>query len=228
MNIAVRTFLEKYNINSESLLTKDVLAQKEFVQKIYELSCIHTLYSAEKNHRQEHTKFFKSGTQIQNEIDAVDKKVQIVKENFKNITQHVIDPAQLLDIASLRIAQEKRELILQGIILISNLIEKMQDVERKLRIRNCQLRQQKTSDSDDSIKITCSTTMELSWVDALDNILTDGAPIQFLITFSLSLFSATFGLAKCLKNGVAGTFQPGGVLDGLCSVQFLLAFLGKG
>ena len=51
---------------------------------------------------------------------------------------------------------------------------------------------------------------------------------QFLITFLLSIFSASFGLAKCLKNGVAGTFQPGGVLDGLCSVQFLLAFLGKG
>ena len=30
------------------------------------------------------------------------------------------------------------------------------------------------------------------------------------------------------KTGVAGTFQHGGVLDGLCSVQFLLAFLGKG
>ena len=51
---------------------------------------------------------------------------------------------------------------------------------------------------------------------------------QFLITFILSLLSASFGLAKCLKNGVAGTFKPGGVLNGLCSVQFLLAFLGKG
>ena len=59
-------------------------------------------------------------------------------------------------------------------------------------------------------------------------ILIDDAPIQFIITLSLSLFSASFGLARCLKNGVAGTFQPGGVLDGLCSVQFLLAFLGKG
>ena len=67
----------------------------------------------------------------------------------------------------------------------------------------------------------------------LDNIIfVDGVFIdghsEFYITFSLSVFSATFGLAKCLKNGVAGTFQPGGVLDGLCSVQFLLAFLGKG
>ena len=51
---------------------------------------------------------------------------------------------------------------------------------------------------------------------------------QFWITFSLSIFSASFGLAKCLKTGVAGTFQHGGVLDGLCSAQFLLAFLGKG
>ena len=63
--------------------------------------------------------------------------------------------------------------------------------------------------------------------ETLNSILTEGDSTQFLITFSLSVFSASFGLAKCLKNGVAGTFQPGGVLDGLCSVQFLLAFLGK-
>ena len=50
----------------------------------------------------------------------------------------------------------------------------------------------------------------------------------FCITFSLSVFSSSFGLAKCLKTGVAGTFQHGGVLDGLCSAQFLLAFFGKG
>ena len=37
----------------------------------------------------------------------------------------------------------------------------------------------------------------------------------------------TLPLAKCLKNGVARTFKPGGVLDGLCSVQFFLAFLGR-
>ena len=49
---------------------------------------------------------------------------------------------------------------------------------------------------------------------------------QFVTTLTLSMFSATVGLAKCLKDGVAGTFQPGGILDGFCSVQFLLAFLG--
>ena len=57
--------------------------------------------------------------------------------------------------------------------------------------------------------------------------LADKGDTLFWITFSISVFSATFGLAKCLKTGVAGTFQHGGVLDGLCSVQFLLAFLGK-
>ena len=62
----------------------------------------------------------------------------------------------------------------------------------------------------------------------LDKILTDDGSTLFWITFVLSLLSASFGLAKCLKNGVAGTFQHGGVLDGLCSVQFLLAFLGNG
>ena len=64
------------------------------------------------------------------------------------------------------------------------------------------------------------------WI--LREILTDNGSTLFPITFSLSLFSSSFGLAKCLKTGVAGTFQHGGVLDGLCSAQFLLAFLGKG
>ena len=62
----------------------------------------------------------------------------------------------------------------------------------------------------------------------LNKILTDDGSTLFDITFILSLLSASYGLAKCLKNGVAGTFQHGGVLDGLCSVQFLLALLGKG
>ena len=60
----------------------------------------------------------------------------------------------------------------------------------------------------------------------LSKILTDDDETQFWITISLSAVSASFGMAKSLKNGVAGTFQHGGVLDGLCSVQFLLAFLG--
>ena len=65
--------------------------------------------------------------------------------------------------------------------------------------------------------------------ESLLRILTDDTDSpQFVVTFFLSLLSASFGLAKCLKNGVAGTFQHGGVLDGYCSVQFLLAFLGKG
>ena len=61
----------------------------------------------------------------------------------------------------------------------------------------------------------------------LRTILTDDYSTLSLITFFLSIFSSSFGLAKCLKTGVAGTFQHGGVLDGLCSGQFLLAFLGK-
>ena len=63
--------------------------------------------------------------------------------------------------------------------------------------------------------------------ESLAMILTHGNYHQFFVTFSFSVFSASYGLSKCLKNGVAGTFKPGGVLDGLCSVQFILAFLGR-
>ena len=47
---------------------------------------------------------------------------------------------------------------------------------------------------------------------------------EFLITFSLSVFSASLGLAKCLKNGVARPIGDGGLLDGLLSARHLLAF----
>ena len=65
-------------------------------------------------------------------------------------------------------------------------------------------------------------------IETAQAILISDGNTQFLITYCLSVFSASFGLAKCLKTGVAGTFQHGGVLDGLCSAQFLLAFLGTG
>ena len=51
---------------------------------------------------------------------------------------------------------------------------------------------------------------------------------EFLITFSLSVFSASLGLAKCLKNGVARTIGDGGCLDGLLSCRHLLAYFACG
>ena len=51
---------------------------------------------------------------------------------------------------------------------------------------------------------------------------------EFLITFSLSVFSASLGLAKCLKNGVARPIGDGGCLDGLLSCRHLLAFFACG
>ena len=47
---------------------------------------------------------------------------------------------------------------------------------------------------------------------------------EFLIAFFLSVFSASLGLAKCLKNGVARPIGDGGCLDGLLSCRHLLAF----
>ena len=56
----------------------------------------------------------------------------------------------------------------------------------------------------------------------------DGGIIEFYITFSLSVISASLGLAKCLKNGVARTIGDGGCLDGLLSCRHLLAFFACG
>ena len=55
----------------------------------------------------------------------------------------------------------------------------------------------------------------------------DGAS-EFLITYSLSIISASLGLAKCLKNGVARPIGAGGCLDGLLSARHLLAFFASG
>merc|ERR1711936_170268 len=46
---------------------------------------------------------------------------------------------------------------------------------------------------------------------------------RFYIIFSISLFSAAFGLAKCLKVGVCRTMGEGGLLSG----KFLLAMLAS-
>ena len=53
-------------------------------------------------------------------------------------------------------------------------------------------------------------------------------PSEFLITYSLSITSASLGLAKCLKNGVARPIGAGGCLDGLLSARHLLAFFASG
>ena len=56
----------------------------------------------------------------------------------------------------------------------------------------------------------------------------EGGFYEFIITFSLSVFSASLGLAKCLKNGVARPIGDGGCLDGLLSCRHLLAFFACG
>ena len=51
----------------------------------------------------------------------------------------------------------------------------------------------------------------------------DSPTIEFLSTYIISVISASLGLAKCLKNGVARPIAPGGPLDGLLTGKFLLA-----
>ena len=50
----------------------------------------------------------------------------------------------------------------------------------------------------------------------------------FYTTFAISVLSASLGLAKCLKTGVARPIGSGGILDGLLSARFLLAFFASG
>ena len=66
--------------------------------------------------------------------------------------------------------------------------------------------------------------------DNLDNIIfgeTDLKVGLFILTYSLSIFSACLGLAKCLKNGVARPIAPGGPVDGLLSGRFILVFIAS-
>ena len=51
---------------------------------------------------------------------------------------------------------------------------------------------------------------------------------EFFLTFSLSLISASLGMARCLKNGVARPIAVGGSLDGLLSARHLLALFASG
>ena len=53
-----------------------------------------------------------------------------------------------------------------------------------------------------------------------------GEPIQTSLT--ISLISASFGLAKCLKSGVCRTLGEGGLLGGILSGRFLIAMLASG
>ena len=61
-----------------------------------------------------------------------------------------------------------------------------------------------------------------------DSALLFRAEAEFLTTYYTSIISASLGLAKCLKNGVARPIGPGGCLDGLLSCRHLLAFFGCG
>ena len=51
--------------------------------------------------------------------------------------------------------------------------------------------------------------------------------IFFYTTYGLSVFSASFGLAKCLQVGVCRTMGEGGPLGGLLGGRFLLAMLAS-
>ena len=50
----------------------------------------------------------------------------------------------------------------------------------------------------------------------------------FIFTYTISIISASFGLAKCIKVGVTRTIGPGGPVDGLLSSRFIVAFFACG
>ena len=54
------------------------------------------------------------------------------------------------------------------------------------------------------------------------------AQAEFFTTYATSIISASLGLAKCLKNGVARPIGPGGCLDGLLSCRHLYDFFASG
>ena len=49
-----------------------------------------------------------------------------------------------------------------------------------------------------------------------------------MTTYATSIISASLGLAKCMKNGVARPIGPGGCLDGFLSCRHLLAVFASG
>ena len=53
------------------------------------------------------------------------------------------------------------------------------------------------------------------------------AEVWFFITFSISVLSASLGLAKCLQIGVCRTMGEGGPAGGLLGGKFLLAMLAS-
>lgn len=66
------------------------------------------------------------------------------------------------------------------------------------------------------------------YTSSLENIIYGGkSSLLFFFTYVTSLLSASLGLAKCLKYGVARPIRPGGSLDGLLTGRFLLAFISS-
>ena len=51
--------------------------------------------------------------------------------------------------------------------------------------------------------------------------------LMFILTFTTSVISASFGLSKCLKVGAASIISDKGPLDGLLSLRFILSLFGK-
>ena len=61
--------------------------------------------------------------------------------------------------------------------------------------------------------------------ETLERIVLGEDHVIFYVCFLLSIFSASFGVAKCLKTGVGRSLGFQGPLDGFCSLRFLTAFL---
>ena len=62
---------------------------------------------------------------------------------------------------------------------------------------------------------------------SLENIIYGMSSYRFFFTYVTSILSASLGLAKCLKYGVARPIRPGGSLDGLFTGRFVLAFISS-
>jgi hypothetical protein len=167
----VNTFLESLDVTPATLLTQDVVVQGDFIDKLKELTSVHTRFAHARD-------AYLSLKQRDRHVSGISSCLDDVKNYFTAFAQQLRDIANIqLSLASvlqpngMKSAVEKRDKIWIALTSIISNIKIVQDATRKLEVRVYQMKSAREWDSKRDVQLDCVQSMDLTWVDAMDNLI---------------------------------------------------------
>jgi hypothetical protein len=168
----VNTFLESLGVTPATLLTQDVVVQSDFMDKLKTMTSVYTRFSEAKVSYLSLKQRDRHGSGITSSLDDLRNYFTTLTKQLNDIANIQISLASVLQPGGMKSSVEKRDKIWIALHSITSNIKTVQEATRKLEVRVYQMKSAREWDSvKQDVQLDCIQSMDLTWVDAMDNLI---------------------------------------------------------